>query len=355
MPVYLAHGFRWQREGFTGIRVHAIVQNLEDMSVEYIQNEFSRETLLQNFRKIFPKLMQQLEDTRTGRTIHFLEQYDPDDELSENAVSQKFAFVADRVITMAVGASRGASELVSAARPDSSIVPTTTHSRTTSQPLSTVSKTSTSASSQTSSSPTPRNSPTALSLSIEDAMSSGPAVTPQQWEALAQLRDKLAEGEKIGWWVVYNGDPDRAFSDEDDDELDDEDSEQAEEEGARTPTQTEPHVNGVLGQPLPSLLPTDMKALPQPPEEKVPIGTAIPHPPPPPLEKPTPREDQTNVRPKSNGRSFVNPLSLRKKSSRANLQPPKNQDIPEPPKLKEINKKDGFRYKFFGRGDKKVN
>jgi hypothetical protein len=79
----------------------------------------------------------------------------------------------------------------------------------------------------------PFNSPaniTALSLNIEDMMAHSPPLTTEAWEALADLRDKLAEREKIGWWVIYNGDPDRDYpSSEDDDETEDA-------EGAKTPT-----------------------------------------------------------------------------------------------------------------------
>ena len=30
------------------------------------------------------------------------------------------------------------------------------------------------------------------------------------WEAMAELRDNIAPGANIGWFVVYNGDPERA-------------------------------------------------------------------------------------------------------------------------------------------------
>lgn len=346
MPVYFAHGFRWPRDGFTGVRVHAIVHNLEDMSVEYIQTQTTREVLLRNFRELHPQLMAHLEDDRTGRTIHFLEQYDPEDELSETAVSQKYAFVADRVITIA----GGKSGLRSTAALSTSMPPQSNN------PSQRNSAASRGASSRSSISPAPRQSSASLSLNVEDALASGPAVTPQQWEALAELRDKLAEGEKIGWWIIYNGDPDRPIGDEDDDyrTADEDDAIVEEDEGAKTPTQHEPlpAPNGVLGLPIPSLLSADMKNVAEIGQDKQNIGTAIPHPPPPVL-KPA-QEQAVPPRPKGS-KGFVNPLSLRKKSSRANLQPPPvlNDNIPEPPKLKEINKREGFRHKFFGRSDKK--
>jgi len=352
MPVYLAHGFRWPRDGFTGIRVHAIVHNLEDVAVEYIQNERTKSALLKNFRETFPTLMQHLEDPRIGKSVDFLEQYDPEDELSDAAVSQKYAFVADRVITIAAGS---AAALTSSMQQEQDNVhknlrvPKGGRQRASSLPSSPVPKAGSSAGSTS----TSYQNAAALSLSIEEAQSGGPAVTPQAWEAFAELRDKIAEGERIGWWVVYNGDPNRAVEEDNDEETEGSSDygDDAEEEGARTPTQSEPFANGILGQPMPTMLPPNLKNLNIDDGDKHSIGMAIPHPPPPPLEKPPPiPEGSTNTRPKSS-RSFTNPL--KKKSSRANLQPSKKEEIPEPPKLKEINKKEGFRHKFFGRGNEK--
>ena len=354
MPVYLAHGFRWPRNGFTGIRVHIIVHNLEDVSVEYIQNELSSETLRQNFRQLHPAIMKQLEDTRTGRTIHFLEQYDPQDDFGESVVSQNYAFVADRVVMIAAGNQGG--EQKKDIPQTSRSPPSTSHSRDASSSTSAASQQHLSSSSASSNLPA-RHNTAALSLNVDEAMSSGSAITPQAWEALAELRDKIAEGEKIGWWVIYNGDPDRAFEDDEEEDKGDDTKEndqvyELEEEGSRTPTQIEQQGNGILGQPLPSMLPAGMRARPVKYTAEEQIGTAIPHPPPVPEKPKTASDDPTASRPKSS-RAFVNPLSLRKKSSKANLQPRKDEEIPDPPKLKEINKKDGFRHKFFGRGEKK--
>lgn len=47
-----------------------------------------------------------------------------------------------------------------------------------------------------------------LSIVVEDTMAQGlPAAS---WEAMADLRDNIAPGANIGWFVVYNGDPERA-------------------------------------------------------------------------------------------------------------------------------------------------
>lgn len=350
MPVYLAHGFRWAREGLTGVRVHTIVHNLEDVAVEYIQNAQTVTALLEHFRKEFPSQMQHLEDARSGRTLHFLEQYNPDDESSDAAVSQAHAFVADRVVVMAARPGEVTSES-SSSRPGSKASQGAASADTT-------------ATASVSSSPTPRRNPAALSLNLDEVISAGSGGSPQAWEALAQIRDKIAEGEKIGWWVVYNGDPERLFDDDeesydlgvDEDNEEEQLSEDADEEGTRTPTQTKM----ILGQPVPSLLPDgfassreDADAERKLKEERDTIGTAIHHPPPEVSSSQSnlTSEERSAARPKSS-RAFVNPLSIRKKSSKSNLQTPK-EDIPEPPKLKEISKKEGFRHKFFGRGNDK--
>lgn len=47
----------------------------------------------------------------------------------------------------------------------------------------------------------------------------GGGVAEDQWAAIAELRDKVAPGEKLGWFVVVNGDVERwAPSPDDDDE-----------------------------------------------------------------------------------------------------------------------------------------
>lgn len=361
MPVYLVHGFRWPRAGYTGIRVHAIAHNLEDCSVEYIQNEASKIDILQSFRKLYPQIMQHLEDDHTGRTLHFIEQYDPGDELTDSAVSQAHAFVADRVVTIAAGA--GASSALKDKESERN-----TYAR---SPPSAAA--STPGKLQTSSSATSSHhishDTSALYLNVEETMSSGPVGTPQAWEALAELRDKIAEGEKIGWWVVYNGDPERSSSDVEDEEEnesnDEEGSEEDEELG--TPTQTNSLLNsGVLGQPLPTLIPSDMKRLVVDKDskenanliqistpklvEKATLGSA--------LTQSLPKTEAVSPgRPKSSKTNFTSNFSfpLRRKSSKVNLPSPKDDDIPDPPALKEINKKEGRRYRFFGgKSDKRA-
>ena len=75
--------------------------------------------------------------------LRFIEQYDPADT-SNSATSQPFAFVADKVESCG------------------------------------------------------------LSLDVCEAMNEG--VSKGGWDALMDLKDQLAPTEKLGWWVVYNGD-----------------------------------------------------------------------------------------------------------------------------------------------------
>ena len=234
MPIYLAHGFRWPRDGFAGIRVHAIVNQLEDVSVEYIQNEHSRDALLSSLRTLYPQFLKPLEIG--NRRLDFLEQYDPED-VSLSAVSQPYAFVCDWVVMIAGGID-GRAE-----RYSSQLLQTQAHtqshrssnvSATTGRPQSPKVRAKT----QPMSIAAPFNSPatiSALSINIDEMKADSPALSTEAWDALAELRDKLADGEKIGWWVVYNGDPDRDYpsSDTETGEDEDEDEETQTETGER--------------------------------------------------------------------------------------------------------------------------
>lgn len=51
------------------------------------------------------------------------------------------------------------------------------------------------------------------------------AISSEARQTLAEIRDAVAPGEKIGWWIVYNGDPERYYPGMEEDELmDDEES-----------------------------------------------------------------------------------------------------------------------------------
>ncbi|GAQ10552.1 diphthine methyl ester synthase [Aspergillus lentulus] len=159
MPVYMVHGFRWPRAGFTGIRVYIVLHNLEDATAEYVQQPATSRLLTECFKKTDPDIVARLPD------LQFIEQYDPEDTDSATAVSQPYAYVAAKVITLSEPGAKAPG----------------------------------------------------LSWNPEDLAKDSP-LEPSAMEALTQLRDKYAAGERIGWWIVYNGDPDRAFphSEEDD-------------------------------------------------------------------------------------------------------------------------------------------
>ncbi|CAG8241447.1 unnamed protein product [Penicillium salamii] len=155
MPVYMLHGFRWPRAGFTGIRVYIVLHNLEEAAAEYIQQPLTTELLAESFHKTQADLVPRLPE------LSFIEQYDPADETS-GTVSQDHAYVGARVMEIPDGgASAGGGQ------------------------------------------------------NIEDVVEQGSGLTEDETKALEELRDRLAPGEKIGWYLVYNGDPDRWYPDSD--------------------------------------------------------------------------------------------------------------------------------------------
>lgn len=211
MPVYFAHGFRWPRAGFTGIRVHIIFENLENASAEYIQTPDSEAEIFQSFRHKWPAVMKELEGPG-GRGLTLLEEYDPEDETSDNSVSRPWAFVCDCVKTLPTGKSRvDVSNVRTGKAPE-----TQTPRSSTSTERNRASRDATQSAPMTVTGP-------ALSLNITETIAQGPGSTSKAWEALADLRDSIAPGEKIDWWIVYNGDPVREYGstyEEDDDDED---------------------------------------------------------------------------------------------------------------------------------------
>jgi hypothetical protein len=94
MPVYLLHGFRWPRPL---IRIHIILQNLDDAAAEWLVAPPTTSTLLRNFKQLYPDLMKSLPSLR------FYEQYDPQD-ISAASKSQPYAYVADIAEEIKLGA-----------------------------------------------------------------------------------------------------------------------------------------------------------------------------------------------------------------------------------------------------------
>ena len=93
MPTYLLHGFRWPRPL---IRIHIILQNIDDAAPEWLCSPQTTRCLVANFHDLFPESMPHLPNLR------FIEQYDPAD-LSPSALSQPFAYVADVVEEVKLG------------------------------------------------------------------------------------------------------------------------------------------------------------------------------------------------------------------------------------------------------------
>lgn len=137
MPTYIVHGFRWPRPL---IRIHIILQNLDDCAAEWLMAPRTTESMLQNFHTIYQDVMPSLHDLR------FIEQYDPMDESNESK-SQPFAFVCDVVHEVKLG------------------------------------------------------------VEIDEVRGRG--VDNDAWTAMMDLRDKLAPGEKVSWYVVVCGDTER--------------------------------------------------------------------------------------------------------------------------------------------------
>ena len=88
MPVYMVHGFRWDR---VKIRHHIILNNVDDGMPEYIMTPSSTKAILDSLAVKYPEIMSAVPK------IHFLEQYDPADT-SSSAQSQPFAYVCDAVV-----------------------------------------------------------------------------------------------------------------------------------------------------------------------------------------------------------------------------------------------------------------
>ncbi|KAJ5466082.1 AP complexmu/sigma subunit [Penicillium desertorum] len=178
MPVYMLHGFRWPRAGFTGIRVYIVLHNLEEAAAEYIQQPLTTELIAESFHKTQADLVNRLPE------LSFIEQYDPADETS-GTVSQDYAYVSTRVLEIPEDGSGGGG------------------------------------------------------ANIEDCVEQGSGLTDDQTAALEELRDRLAPGEKIGWYLVYNGDPERWYPDSEDEEYYESEEESEDESQTRRQSQVQ--------------------------------------------------------------------------------------------------------------------
>jgi hypothetical protein len=135
MPTYLVHGFRWPRPL---IRIHIILQNIDDAAADWLMSPSTTTALLTNFATLHPTCMTSLPN------LHFIEQFDPTDESTK---SQPFAYVCDVVHEVKLG------------------------------------------------------------VEVDDVRGKG--VSNEAWGAMVDLRDSIAPGEKVAWWVVVCGDAER--------------------------------------------------------------------------------------------------------------------------------------------------
>lgn len=91
MPTWVVHGFRWPRPQ---IRIHIILQNLDDAAPEWLMAPATTACMMENFRQQWPDEMKQLPDLR------FIEQYDPDNLTVKD---QPYAYVCDQVHEIKLG------------------------------------------------------------------------------------------------------------------------------------------------------------------------------------------------------------------------------------------------------------
>lgn len=135
MPTYLVHGFRWPRPL---IRIHIILNNLDDCAAEWLMSPISTSSIRANLVQLHPSCMTHLPQLR------FIEQFDPSDLSSK---SQPYAYVCDVVHEIRLG--------------------------------------------------------------VEIDSVRGKGLSNEVWGAMVDLRDSLAPGEKVAWFVVVCGDDER--------------------------------------------------------------------------------------------------------------------------------------------------
>ncbi|KAL8691887.1 MAG: hypothetical protein Q9218_002992 [Villophora microphyllina] len=135
MSVFLVHGFKWARNE---IRVHVVLQEVDDAAPNNLMSGDSEEAMNENFRELYPEAMAKLP------TLRFIEPFNANNEKFKYP-SEPYAFVVDAVV---------------------------------------------------------QNEDW---IDVTDAMNKT-HIPAAQWDAMADLRDIIAKGEKIGWFVVHNGD-----------------------------------------------------------------------------------------------------------------------------------------------------
>ncbi|OAX81524.1 hypothetical protein ACJ72_04132 [Emergomyces africanus] len=155
MVTYILYGFRWNRAAnplAQGIRAYIALNNVLDAAAEYLQHPTTMAAVLDSFKHIDPNILTHLPN------LQLIEQYDPED-LSTDAVSQPYAYVAAKSMTM------GARALSRAG----------------------------------------------LGFSPQDILQQDSGLSTAGTDVFKKLRDELAPDSEIGWFVVYNGEPERLY------------------------------------------------------------------------------------------------------------------------------------------------
>jgi len=91
MPTWLVHGFRWPR---AQVRIHTILQNLDDVAPEWVMAPATQACLHKNFKEQWPDITKRLPG------LQFIEQYDPEDLTVKD---QPYAYVCDQVHDIKLG------------------------------------------------------------------------------------------------------------------------------------------------------------------------------------------------------------------------------------------------------------
>ena len=176
MVVYVVYGFRWLRIPHSmqapGIRAHIVTYNLLDAAADYLQEPATQAAILKSFKRIDPNIFYHMPG------IRIIEQYDPNDT-GDTALCQPYAYVAAKVITFDDGE------------------------------------------------PQPKQD---LSLDMSKLVNEGPGLSDVGMAALERLRDFISPDQKIGWWIVYNGDPERWYPSSEGESTEGEEEKEVEEE-----------------------------------------------------------------------------------------------------------------------------
>ena len=164
MPAYFIHGFRWPR---SRIRAHVFTNMLEEPHSEYIMSPQASRDILHSFRALHPGIMGALPP------LSLLEQYSPSDNDT----------MTDRLTTGYMAADY----TTSLTSEDQGQVQNQNQNKAHAYAFV-----------------ADKVHVCELSLDATEAMRAG--VGTESWNAMMDLKERLAPEAKLGWYVVYNGD-----------------------------------------------------------------------------------------------------------------------------------------------------